>query len=85
MVTVTQTHHQAITTRFLGPTNSRGARIVAKCEARRVTVAWDYTANITTNHAKACHALASRLGWEGDWFGGGTADGYVFVCTQVGK
>jgi len=73
---------QAITTKFLGPTNSRGARVKAVAEAGSVTVNWDYSLGIEGNHTSAAKALAAKLEWDGVWFGGGlTGNGYVFVWT----
>lgn len=33
---------QAITTKFHGPTDSRGSRVTARCQARRMTCGWDH-------------------------------------------
>lgn len=54
---------QAILTRFLGPTNHRGARIVAGCDARRAVYSWDYALGVSDNHAIAARSLAHDLGW----------------------
>lgn len=71
---------QAIQTRFLGPTNTRGARVVARADAGRITVSWDYSQSIDENHRRAALALAERLGWKGPWHGGSLPSaGYVFV------
>lgn len=78
---ITNSGHQAITTKFLGPTNNRCSRITAKAAAGRVTVSWDHDLDINDNHSAACAALVAKLGWAGDWRGGGTPDGYVFVCV----
>ena len=60
---------QAITTKYAGPTNSRGSRIIAKCAAGSNTVAYDYALNIDANHRAAALALVAKLGWTGDAFG----------------
>ena len=70
---------QAIEVRTLGPTNTRGARAVARCEAGRLTVAWDDGLDAFGNARAAALALAKRLGWDGPWIGGGTRAGWVFV------
>lgn len=71
---------QAIATKFLGPTNSRGARVKASAEAGSLTVSWDYALGIEANHAAAARALALKLGWSGHWHGGGLpGSGFVFV------
>ena len=75
---------QAIRTRYLGPTNHRGARIVATCDAKRKTYSWDYALNVAENHAQAAHALATELGWLSahTLASGGLADGsYAHVLV----
>ena len=54
---------QAITTRFLGPTNSRGSRFSATCRAGKITVPRDYSLNANDNHIAAANALREKLGW----------------------
>lgn len=54
---------QAITTVFSGPTNTRGARIITKCDAKRRMIGWDYALGIEENHIAAATALANDLGW----------------------
>jgi hypothetical protein len=79
---------QAITTKFLGPTNASGARIKAKCQARAMVVSWDHALDVEANHAAAARALIARLGWDADcygkWHGGALPDdtGYAFVCVR---
>lgn len=77
---------QAIITKYLGPTNNRGSRIVAKCERGRIIVSWDYKLNVNENHKAARDALlrrfiredvekygpTSKSGWDGKWIMGGT-------------
>jgi len=70
---------QAITTKYHGPTNTRGARISARAEAGRIFVPYNHALNSSDNHAAAAMALAEKWGWDGPWHGGGTATGYVFV------
>lgn len=78
------TYMQAITTKYHGPTNYRGSRITARCQARRLTVSWDHSLNSEQNHRAAAMALVKALGWEGTWVGGGLPDGRgnVFVCVE---
>jgi hypothetical protein len=47
---------QAIITKFLCPTNFRGSRYQAKCEAMTVTVAADHALNAEENHLAVCKA-----------------------------
>lgn len=52
---------QAIQTKYLGPTNTRGSRIKATCWLTSVTVSWDYSANFEENHTAAIGALVHKL------------------------
>ena len=54
---------QAIVTKYLGPTNSRGARVKATCQAGSKTIPWDYALDVAANHDAVAHALARKLGW----------------------
>jgi hypothetical protein len=76
---------QAITTSFRGPTNSNGSRVIARCEAKRISVPWDHALDAGANHAAAAQQLMDQLGWSerNDLVMGGTREGYVFV--QVPK
>lgn len=73
---------QAISTRYLGPTNSRGARVVASAEAGRKIYSWDYALDAYANHAAAALQFAQEWGWDGEYVGGGTADGYCFCRIE---
>jgi hypothetical protein len=78
---------QAIETRFYGPTNHRGARVKATCEAGTITVPWDDGLGVDENHDAAALALLRRLGWHDRvWYRGTTkgSRGNVYVCTTAG-
>jgi len=74
---------QAIITKYLAPTNTRGARIKASCQAGSITVPYDGE----NPHEAACNALRAKLGWgeatHGKMISGGTPDGrgdcFVFL------
>lgn len=72
---------QAITTVFRGPTDHREARVVATCDAGRITTPWDHAMDAAANHAVAALALMDQLGWSrcADLVMGSTRRGYVFV------
>lgn len=74
---------QAIVTKYLGPTNARGSRVKATCQAGSVTLSWDDALDSEANHHAAAQALARKLGWSGRLIGGGLPDGtgnaYVFA------
>jgi hypothetical protein len=75
---------QAIWTKFLSPTDTRGVRIKACCEAGSVIVPWDHALNIDANHATAAQALAYKLGWDDSPMAGGAlvGSGYAFVLLD---
>jgi len=60
---------QAIVTRTLSPTDSRGTRVEAKANGGRVTRPYDHSVNETRNHAAAARALADRMDWSGELAG----------------
>jgi hypothetical protein len=77
---------KAITTKYLGPTNYRGARVVAKAEGGlRLAVAWDDTLGVDDNHTIAARMLAEKMEWCGQWCGGGLPDstGNAYVRLPI--
>lgn len=78
---------QAITTRYHGPTDFKGSRISATCQAGRISIDYPHELDHDKAHAYAAQLLADKLGWNtprfGEWVGGGTLDGrgYAFVMT----
>lgn len=78
---------QAIQTKYLCPTNSRGARIKATCAAGSVTISYPYELSGQACHRKAAEALMFKLNWDKDTFppllGGQLANhDYVFVFNN---
>lgn len=71
----------AILTHYVGPTNTRGARIVAESCGLRKVVPYDHSSN--DPHAKAALALILTAGWGGTWIEGGTRKGSAFVCAAA--
>lgn len=60
---------QAIITTYHGPTNTRGSRIIAKCDAGCLTTSWDFGLDIRENHERAAEALCAKLGWKPEHYG----------------
>lgn len=56
--------HQAIKTTYYGPTNTKGARVRAKCGAKTLWINWDYGVGVTENHSNAAKSLSKSLGWS---------------------
>ena len=77
---------QIIITKYLGPTNHLGSRYKATHTGNytSVTLSADYSLNAEGNHTAAAQALAEKLGWEGDYTGGHTQNGMVFVNSDAG-
>lgn len=77
---------QAIVTRYLPPTNSKGSRIAARCDAKRIVIAWPYEYDAPKAHEAAATELRRVLGWEGEWIGGclprECVDSYAFVLVE---
>lgn len=73
---------QAIQTRYHGPTDHRGSRVIASCQAKRITLDWDHALDTDQNHLAAAVALIEQLSWPGVLTGGVLADGsYAWVFT----
>ena len=79
---VSNSHMQAITTKYLGPTDTKGSRIKASCEAWSIAIYYDHEFSASENHDSACKALLSKLEWRGDYIGGGYSNGYIYVCNS---
>ena len=74
---------QAIHTRYMGPTNTKGGRIKATAWAGSVTVPYDHALNVEDNHRAAARALRAKLGWQGTYAQGGDAKGYGYYFVNV--
>jgi hypothetical protein len=71
---------KAITTRYHGPTNYRGARISAEApDNPRIYIPYPYGLDSDAAHRLAAQALCDRMAWTGGLIGGGTKDGMVWV------
>lgn len=75
---------QAIETRYLGPTNTKGGRIKATAWAGSITIGYDHALNTEDAHKAAADALIAKMGWNGTYAQGGNAKGtgYYFVNVQ---
>lgn len=78
---------QAILTRYLSPTNTRGARIKATCAAGSITISYPHELSGQAVYRKAAEALVSKLGWvdtyHGCLLGGQLVSGdYAFVFNS---
>lgn len=60
---------QAILTRFHGPTNTRGSRISARCDAGKLSIDYPHELSGEACHRKAAEALRDKLGWDEGSYG----------------
>lgn len=78
---------QSIETKYLGATDYKPSRIIARAQAGRVIVLWDHSLDQEANHDAAAKVLCKKFGWTGYVVSGGKADGkgnvYVFVARRV--
>ena len=71
---------KAIKTKYKGPTDTRGSRIIASDEdGNRITISYPYELSGEAVHRKAADALCVKMGWTGPLVGGSLKNGYVFV------
>ena len=75
---------QTITTKYLGPTDYKGSRFKATHSGgfTSVTMSMDYGMEHAGNHTRVAFMLAEKLNWEGNYIGGHTKDGMVFVDAR---
>jgi len=74
---------QAIITKYLCPTNTRGARIKATCAAGSVTIDYPHELSGMDCHAKAAYALLAKMHWGYKLMGGQLPSGdYAFVLVD---
>ena len=76
---------KAISTKYIGPTNTKGARIKAYAEGgNSVTISYPHELSTEKAHLEAALCLRDKMNWNdsGKLIGGGTADGYVFVFSN---
>ena len=90
------TIYQAIETRYLGPTDTKGGRIKAECWGGNITIGYDHALNSDMAHKAAADALIAKMTalalkhggsrpiWNtGTWTQGGNAKGTGYVFTVV--
>ena len=74
---------KTITTKYLGPTISRGARFKATDhDGNTITLSYDYSLTSSANHQRACRALCQKMGWSGELIGGHQQNGMVWVFAN---
>lgn len=73
---------KAIKTKYKGPTNTRGSRIIASDEdGNRIAIPYPYELSGEDCHSKAAYALCEKMNWKGKLVGGSVKNGYIFVFS----
>lgn len=79
--------YYAITTKYLGYTNTKPSRIKAETfvgnTSHSVTLEYSHSLSETNNHIRAAKALAEKLAWSGTWYQGALPKGYAFVRSRT--
>lgn len=76
---------KAISTKYLGPTDRRGSRIIASDgDHNRLTIGYPHELNSEAAHRKAAEALRDKMGWKGHLFQGSLKHADVFVFDDTG-
>ncbi len=74
---------KAITVKYLGPTNTKGARVKASSFGHSVTLPWDYEYDGNKNRLLAALSLQSKMNWDYKLVRGAlTDDTDVFVQVR---
>ena len=75
---------KAILTKYMGPTESRGSRVVAYTTDQRVSIPYDSSLDDYEVYEKAAHALMRKMGWSGRIVGGSYKNNWIFVFVPSG-
>jgi hypothetical protein len=54
---------KAIKTKYLGPTDTKGSRVKATCDAGSVVIGYDSALSTEDNHRNAKNLLCDKFGW----------------------
>lgn len=80
----------SIVTKFYGPTNTRGSRVVATATMKNARACgmtasypYDHASNSVEAHKNAARLLVEKCKWSGEWVMGDNGPGsYVFVFVS---
>lgn len=73
---------KTIHTKYLGPTDTKGMRILATDGDTKLAFPWTYSGDEDRNHQRAAEMLKDKLQWKGVMVGGHTKDGMVWVFVS---
>ena len=75
----------AILTKYLAPTNTRGARIKAAANGNSITIGYPYELSGEDVYRSAAQALCDKMQWDYTLHGGAIDKGYAFVMLPKVK
>lgn len=55
---------QAIQTKTISATNTKGTRIKVSCEAKTFYCSWEYALNVEENHKAAAESMVKLMKWD---------------------
>lgn len=58
---------QAIRTKYISATNTKGSRIQASCETKTIYVPYNHALSLDGNHRAACERLMRAMEWTSDY------------------
>ena len=74
---------QTIETKYVGPSNVKGSRIIAtSASGKRAIVSYDSALSSEDAHMVGVKALCAKLDWHGKLAGGHTKNGMVWVFVH---
>jgi hypothetical protein len=74
---------KAIRTKYVGPTNFKGSRIIASdSDGNRVTIPYPSELKSEHAHAEAAVKLCVKMGWKGELVGGVYGDSMYWVFKE---
>lgn len=75
---------QSIETKFIAPSNVKGSRVKAwnNQKSKSLTLDYQHGLNYEANMQNVAFMLATKLGWKGEFVGGHTSQGMVFVIRS---
>jgi hypothetical protein len=77
---------KAIRTRYRGPTNTKGSKIIASdADGNRVSISYPHQLNSDDAHELAAYRLMEKMGWTNELIGGGFGPDTFFVMVPTLK
>lgn len=82
---ISHSNMTVITTRYIGPSNTKSGRIVADAGMkRRIIISYAHDArNATEAHDRAAIALCDKFQWKGCLRSGGMERGFAYIFVEA--